>query len=155
MRDKFTTTIIVTETRVTNSGRTRAGGTYTLYQVIATKPSGEAINLNLRAFEDLPKNVPLEVDAELFRSQQYGDSYTLKRKGTPHGGSGSAGPRLDEIEKRVKRIEDFLSGRGEFGGSAAPESSPQVAQPKPPPAPPPVNPDPPAGELPSDDSIPF
>lgn len=136
MKEKFTTKIIVKETRVTSSGRTRKGSTYSLYQVIATKPSGEPINLNLRSFEDLPKDVVIEVDAELFRSEHNGNSYTLQRKGAPGGGSG---PRLDSLEERVKRIEDFLSGRGEFGGTAAP---PQQAAPQPPPPPPPAEPPP-------------
>lgn len=140
--EKFTTSIIVKETRATSSGRTGAGAEYTLYQVIATKPSGEPINLNLRAFEDLPKNVVIEVDAELYRSQRYGDSYTLQRKGA--GGGDGGGDRMSSLEERVKRIEDFLSGRGEFGGSAAqPEQAPTQAPPQPPPPPPPVQPDPP------------
>lgn len=148
MKEKFTTSIIVTETRVTNTGKTRTGGTYTLYQVIATKPSGELIDLNLRAFEDLPKNEVIEVDAELFRSQQYGDSFTLKRKGAPRGGGSGGGGGLAELEARVRRIEDFLSGRGEFGGSAAPPATQPAPQPL---SPPPVVPELPSGQLPSDD----
>jgi hypothetical protein len=145
MKEKFTTKIMVRETRVTHSGQTRTGGTFTLYQVIATKPSGEAIDMNLRSFEDLPKNVVLEVEAELYRSEQYGDSYTLKRLG---GGTAS---QLQDIEKRVKRIEDFLSGRGEFRGTAAPEAqAAPPAQPPPPPPPAPL-PESPAG----DSDIPF
>lgn len=151
MKEKFTTKIIVTQTRVTNSGRTRTGGEYTLYQVIATKPSGEPINLNLRSFEDMPKNVVLDVEAELYRSEQYGDSYTLKRLG---GGTAS---ELQKLEERVKRIEDFLTGRGEFRGSAAEPQTPVTQQPPtpqpPPPPPPPQEPPPPVA--PEGDEIPF
>lgn len=135
--EHFTTKIIVTETREIHSGRTAAGGTYTIWQLIATKPDGTPITMNLRAFSDMPKNQVLEVECKLFRSQQYGDSYTVERKGD----SGLT------LEQRVKRIEDFLSGRGEFrgsasGGSADPPAPVPTPPPPPPPAPPPATPPP-------------
>lgn len=172
MKEKFSTQIVVTSTKVTASGTTSSGGTYNLHQVIATKPDGTPITLNLRAFEELPTGVPIDVDCELFRSERYGDSYTVKRKGNgsgspqaqrQQGGNGDAA--LQALAVRVKRIEDFLSGRGEFAGAAAAPAAPPpapaapVSGPPPPPPPPvqpaPVQPSPPMGGLPSDDTIPF
>jgi hypothetical protein len=152
--DKFQTKLIVTQSKVTHSGKTSSGGSYNLYQVIATRPDGAPIPFNLRSFEDLPTNEVLDVECEIYRSQQYGDSYTVKRiGGSPK--TATLGKSVDELRERVERIEAFLQGRGEFGGSAA---QPAQAQPPPPPpngaaSPPPA---PPASTPPTpDDHIPF
>jgi hypothetical protein len=156
-----TTKIIVTEMRVTAQGKTKAGADYTLYQVLATKPDGQRIDLNLRSFTDLPKNEVIEVDVELYESDTYGKSYTLKRKGGGGGGGGSKklAESVDELRQRVERIEAFLQGRGEFGGTApapaqAPPPQPAAAPPQAPPPVPPAAPPPPAVPPQSDD-IPF
>jgi hypothetical protein len=167
---KFTTKMIVTETRPLHTGRTKSGEEYQIHQIIATKPDGTVIpqSLNLRSFEDLPRNTVIEVEAELFESEKYGNSYTLKQKGGG-GGSGTLAQQVKALEQRIAHIEAFLQGRGEFVGTAAPAQAP-AAQPAPvqqqaapPPPPPPVPPPadvpadqgPPKGGLPSDDDIPF
>lgn len=157
-RDKFTTKLIVTATNRLHTGRTQGGKPYEIFQIIATKPDGTPISqaMNLRAFEDLPKNVVLEVDAELFTSERYGNSYTIKPK------MGSLTEQVKALQDRVTMIEDFLRGRGEFAGQAAgppqqQEGAPQAAPPPPPPPAPAAEPAPPptapAGQ-PADD-IPF
>jgi hypothetical protein len=155
--DKFQTKIIVKETKVTHSGKTSTGGSYNLYQVIATRTDGRSITFNLRSFEDLPTNEVLDVECEIYRSQQYGDSYTVKRiGGNPK--SASLGKAVDELRERVDKIEAFLQGRGEFGGTAV-QQEPAQGQPPPPPpgngqaAPPPPPPSTPAPT--TDDQIPF
>lgn len=167
MKEKFTTKLIVTASNRLHTGRTGGGKAYEIWQIIATKPDGTPIPQawNLRAFEDLPKNVVLEVDAELFTSERYGSSYTLKPK------SGGMSDQLAALQERVARIEDFLRGRGEFVGTAAappaataPATTQGAPPPPPPPAPPQAAPAPapapapptaaPAGRPPGDD-IPF
>lgn len=107
--DKFTTRIIVVETKVTNEGRTKSGGSYRLYQVIATKPSGEPIDqFNLRSFQELPTNEVIEVDAELYKSRSgFGDSYTLTRKTT----GPSMSQRMKTLEERVEALEQKLAAQ--------------------------------------------
>lgn len=162
-KEKFTTSLIVTATNRLHTGRTSGGTEYEIWQIIATKPDGTPIpqSMNLRAFEDLPKNVVMEVDAELYESERYGNSYTIKPR------VGSVAEQVRALGERVTRIEDFLRGRGEFVGqaTAAPprqQATPQqqAAPPPPPPpapaappAPPPPPPPPPSGNPPDD--IPF
>lgn len=165
--EKFTTSLIVTEIRQTYQGRTKQGSSYTLFQVIATKVDGTPISHNLRSFSDLPKREVIEVECTLYRSQQYGDSYTIEMQG------GNKVVTLEEqvkaLQERVVRIEDFLKGRGEFAGTASEpvdgpprsqaqrrEADPpaQTAPPAPPPPPPPPA-EPPEHPLPDDDDIPF
>jgi hypothetical protein len=169
--EKFTTSLIVTDIRQTYQGVTRKNTPYKLHQVIATKVDGTPIPHNLRSFSDLPKSVVIEVECTLHRSEQYGDSYTIEMKG------GNQVVTLEEqvkaLQERVEKIEAFLSGRGEFVGSATepatappppPPPPPQPAPPPPPPPqpappppppPPPLQADPPPNRLPDDDDIPF
>ena len=129
MRERFSTRIIVKELRPIKTGTTGGGTAYTISQVIATKPDGVPIgDFNLRTFDDLPTNTVIEVDCELFKSERFGDSYTVKLKsGQQQSGLAKA---LEDLRTRVERIEHFLQGRGEFVGTAAPE--PTQAPPPPP-----------------------
>lgn len=134
---KFSTELIVKECKQTYSGTTKNGQPYKLYQVIATKKDGTPIQWNLRSFSDLPRNVVIECECELYQSEQYGDSYTI----SPKDGQ----DRYSLLEKRVKELEgvvaemrDFLQGRGEFRGSAANGSPAETPPPPPPPDPSPA-----------------
>lgn len=168
-KEQFRTTIIITDTKKLHSGDNK-GVPFTLWQVIATKVDGTVIPqaMNLRTFEDLPKGVPTLVDAKLFTSPKYGSSYTLtSAEGQPEAATKAApaAAGLGALEVRVRRIEDFLKGRGEFVGSAmaSRERATQTAPASAPPPPPPVPPDqaapsqagPPQGPIPSDGDIPF
>lgn len=138
------TKIIVKELKHIHSGTTKAGSDYTIQQVIATKVDGTAIDLNLRTFDELPKDEPIEVTVEKFESPQYGISYTIK----PAGKSGGMGKSIDELRGRVVKLEAQVAElmRG--------QPAPSVAPPPPAPATPPPAAAP-AGGLPSDDQIPF
>ena len=119
------TQIIAREVKVIHNGRTSNGNEYTIWQVIATKPSGETIDLNLRSFEELPTGEVLDVEVTPFHHPQFGTSYTLKRKG---GHKSKTAHRIEELEKRVAVLEARL-GITENG------SPPPAQAPGPPPAP--------------------
>lgn len=154
---KFQTQLIVKESRQTYTGTNSAGGTYKLYQIIATKPDGTPITFNLRSFSDLPRNEVLKVECTLRPSEKYGDSYTIE---VLEGGDRYA--RLEDrvkiLEEELTRVTHFLQGRGEFRGSAAPAEPPPTPPPSAPPTAPPAEPPPPPSVSPpaaTQDDIPF
>lgn len=151
MRERFSTKIIVRRLSPIKTGTTGDGSPYTISQVIATKPDGAPIaDFNLRTFDALPTDCVIEVDCELFKSERFGDSYTVKLKAgqVPQQATADQGitKTVADLKTRVDRIEDFLSGRGEFAGSAA--------EPAGPPSPPPSGdaPPPPPPEMPLTDA---
>lgn len=151
--------LIVRELRKIHTGRTKAGAEYVVWQVVATTPDGRPIDVNLRTFEELPRNEVIECTVELFKSEQYGDSYTLKQLGRR-----STKDELKALEARVAKLEQTIYMRDDpytnQGGHAAPPQPTTQAQP-PPPAPPPPPPATPAAApplerpLPGDEDIPF
>jgi hypothetical protein len=162
--DKWDTTIIVTDLKQISTGtNSKTGAPYTLYQVEATKPDGQRIdNLKLRTFQDLPKHEAIEVTIKRFVSEQYGESYTIERKGKSRSQQ-----RLDELESRVKALEEWKEHAHRYiqqllaERSSAPSGvlSP-LAAPSPPPATPSVTAEnygqqQPAPPPVSDDNIPF
>jgi hypothetical protein len=164
--EKFVTKIIVKDTKQLHSGRTKAGGQYTIWQIVATKPDGVPISHNLRAFGDLPRNEVIEVECELYRSEQYGDSYTVQRKGGSN--SSKLAKDVSDLQRRVGELEMRLGEllRDERPSAATPPPTPPPSPPPAPPATPPTTPPatpPPApapapapvGDLPRDDDIPF
>jgi hypothetical protein len=130
-KDKFTTQIIVKDIRMLSSGTSPKGQKWTIWQLIATKPDGTPIEENLRTFAELPKNEVLDVECELFQSEQYGNSYTVSSKG-----SSSRTQRVADLEKRVDRIEEHLGLKEQTGVDTQPPPAP--ASSAPPPAPPPT-----------------
>lgn len=145
MRERFSTQIIVRRLSPIKTGTTGDGTPYTISQVIATKPDGAPIaDFNLRTFDALPTDCVIEVDCELFKSERFGDSYTVKLKAgqVPRAADQGLASEVAELKTRVQRIEHFLQGRGEFVGTAA---QPQATSPPPPPpssdAPPPPPPE--------------
>lgn len=151
--------IIVLDLKHIKSGTTSGGEPYTLRQVRATKLDGIPIDLNLRTFDDLPKDIPITVTVEKFSSQRgYGDSYTIKlaEEGQTHTAPASPPPDVQNgtstqlpagggvhaevgaLRSRVEKLEAdmarFLSARTEVQTSAAP--------PPPPPSPAPESPGP-------------
>lgn len=124
----FETMVIVRETREIHHG-TQGGREFTLYQIVATKPDGTAIDLNLRSFEDLPRDEVLPVEVTPFVSEQYGTSYTLKTKG-----KSKQRQKMDELEARMTVVEKMLG--------ITPDSSSEL-QPGPPPPPQPEHQAPP------------
>lgn len=146
--------IIVKDLKVIHKGRNRQGSEYTIRQVVATTEQGIPIEQNLRTFEEnLPKNQPIEVEIEVYNSEQYGTSYTVKRAGAGRKGLGK---KVDALEGEVNQLKVRLAKLEERIKAAAPAAAqaPQAAPPaQPPPQPPPVAPQ--SGGLPSDDDIPF
>lgn len=113
-----TTSIIVKQTTAIKSGRSRNGDAYTLYQVIATKPDGTPIEdaqgnpLNLRTFDELPRDEVVKVAVTPFTSDQYGTSYTLKREG------------VSKLEKEVQSLRERVAQLERHLGLQAPGAPP-------------------------------
>lgn len=153
MADKkpHVTEIIVTEQKVIHSGN-KNGRDYTIYQVIATNRNGQLIDLNLRSFDELPKNQVIKVEVEKYDSEQYGVSYTVTLEGKKK--SSGLGKVVDDLKARVKTLEERLAAvERRVTGSAPPQQAPSAqappaAQSAPPPVPPTTD------GVPSDD-IPF
>lgn len=157
------TKIIVRELLHIHTGRSKSGGTYSIWQVRATKPDGTKITdsaneeLKLRTFDEgLPKDQVIDVTVEKHNSEQYGTSYTIAAVGEAKGG----------LTKRVEKVEAFLKATvGDRWTNFNPENTQTAAPPAaappptPPPAPPPPPPEPPPPtQAPSstpDDAIPF
>lgn len=129
---KLTVTSISQITTFTN----KRGNPSTLYEVYALGEDGEPIDLPLRSFEELPQNELIEVDVERYFHEKHGESYTLST-GRGGGGSGGGSPspgarlgpkvdelrdRLDEIERRVARLESGATSPVE--GSSSKEEIP-------------------------------
>jgi hypothetical protein len=144
MADKHTTKIIVTEQKVIHKGQNRTTQReYTIYQVIAQKETGEPIpeGMNLRSFDELPKNQLIEVEVEKYTSEQYGVSYTVSAEGEAPGqrtrqASGRAVRRMKRLNARLEAVERAVG----VGGAQQPAATqpPPAAPPQgPPPSPPP------------------
>jgi len=127
----FETTIIVRETREIHHGHT-GGKDFTLYQIVATKPDGTNIDLNLRSFEDLPRDEVLPVEVTPFVSEQYGTSYTLKTK-TKTGQR----RKMEELESRLEVVEKMLGLTPNSSSEVQPGPPPPPQQDRQPPPPPP------------------
>lgn len=128
----FETAIIVRETREIHHG-TQGGRDFTLYQIVATKPDGTAIDYNLRSFEDLPRDEVLRVEVTPFVSEQYGTSYTLKTKAKTRQKL-----KMEELEQRIEVVEQMLgitpnSSSEEQPGPPPPPQPERQAPPPPPP----------------------
>lgn len=148
--EKFTTMVVVTECKAVHSGTNRNQQPYTLYQVQAVKAADmQPIPFNLRAFENLPLNTPVEVDAQFFSGNgQYPDSYTLKQKAKK---GSSLGPRVGHLEKQMRAVMEKLGmpyepAKTDDGQQQQPQAAAPAAAPPPPtqPAAPPPPPQPPA-----------
>jgi len=127
----FETTIIVRETREIHHGH-QGGKDFTLYQIVATKPDGTNIDLNLRSFEDLPRDEVLPVEVTPFVSEQYGTSYTLKTK-TKTGQR----RKMEELESRLEVVEKMLGLTPNSSSEVQPGPPPPPQQDRQPPPPPP------------------
>jgi hypothetical protein len=144
-----TTEIIVTEQKVIHSGN-KNGRDYTIYQVIATNRNGQLIDLNLRSFDELPKNQVIKVEVTKFESEQYGVSYTVSLEGKKKSsGLGKVvdglRDRVSALEARLEAVEKLVKGAPQQAPSA---QAPPAAQSATPPALPATD------GMPSDD-IPF
>jgi hypothetical protein len=99
-----TTKMIVRELKVISSKPE-----YTLHQVRAVKPDGSPIvdaqgqELNLRSFQELPRNRVIDVEVERYDSEKYGTSFTIKAVNY------SLTDRVEELEARIKALEDKLA----------------------------------------------
>lgn len=120
--------IIVREQKEIHKGTGNNGRDYVIYQVIATNEGGVPIDLNLRSFQQLPKNQLIEVNVERFESDKFGVSYTLS---TQKQGGEAVGKRIGELERAVaeltKRVGQLEAGRQ----AAAPAPGPPPAAPAP------------------------
>lgn len=124
--------LIVRELRKIHTGQTSTGARYTIWQVVATTPDGRAIDQTLRTFEELPRNVVIEVTVEKHTSVEYGVSYTLAQVEKV-----SAEERMKLLEDRVKRLEGHIYGSGDTHAPQLQSAPPAPPPPAPPPTPPP------------------
>lgn len=147
---KHETQIVVTEQRPIHSGTNNSGAPYTIYQVIANRQNGELIDLNLRSFEELPKNQLITVTVEKYDNPRYGVSYTVSLKGKKSG----LGAKVAKLEADLKVLEQRVAALEQRGGgsSSAPTSVPGTPA-GPPPGPPPTPPQSVGSGLPDD--VPF
>lgn len=150
---KFTSKIIAKEVISVHSATTKNGSPYEIFQVRATKLDGTQIlwpdrpeEIPLRTFDaNFPINEPVEVDAELFESEKYGDSYTLKVKNKPGGQTAKkvkgVEEELDKLRQRVARLEETVGeilrddSRHRAQTELASAAPPPAAPPPPPPLP--------------------
>lgn len=152
---KHVTQIVVTEQKVIHEGTNRNGGKYTIRQLIATNRNGQLIDLNLRSFDELPLKQLITVEVEKFKSDRFGDSYTVTLEGKKKGAG--LGKKVNDLEARVKTLESQLAALArQVNGGAALQAPAAQAQQGPPaqqlPGPPQQKPE--GDGLPSDD-IPF
>jgi len=123
------TKIIVRETREIHRGvNPNTQDPYTIWQVIATKVDGTPIeDMNLRAFENLPRGEILSVKVTPFHSEQYGTSYTVQVTEKTQTQTD-----VERLAERVKRIEDRLGMDGS-SPTGQPLHSAYTSPPPPPP----------------------
>lgn len=114
--------IIVTDLKHIKAGFTSGGEPYTLWQVRATDLGGIPIDQNLRTFEELPKDQPITVSIDWFKSTRgYGDSFTLKQVVDGGASSTSAPPSppppvnrpnvdqaIKDLQQRVAQLEEEI-----------------------------------------------
>jgi hypothetical protein len=106
--------LIVTDLKHIKSGHTRTGEPYTLWQVRATGLDGIPIEQNLRTFEELPRDIPVTVQVEFFKSDRgYGDSYTLKQvtEGAAATTAAPSAPPPVKTEQKVPPVVEDLVRR--------------------------------------------
>jgi hypothetical protein len=92
-----------------HSGTSDSGREWHLYEIVATTPEGEPIDLKLKSFERLDGLVDVEVEKQTH--ERFGDSYMLKPVGGGGGGGGNPGarlgPKVDELRGRIERLESW------------------------------------------------
>lgn len=138
------TQIIVRECNPIKSGTSDGGGTWTMYQLIATKPDGTPIPQNLRTFDEQPLHEVIDVAVTPFVSETYGTSYTIKRRGVP-----KSQLEIEDLKRRLEAIEAKLGIQ--VGGQSLRPPPPPPSPIETPPPPPPVQP----GASRATDDIPF
>lgn len=143
-----TRTIIAREVKEISKGRTKTGREYTMWQIVATLESGQPIAQNLRSFEELPTNVPIEVKVTPFISEQFGTSYTLELTGDSKKEHGLRAT-VERLEARIATLEATVERL--VTSSPPPTTLPAVPNGD---TPPPPGPDP-SSSAPPDDEIPF
>lgn len=85
-----------------SSGETN-GKRWAIYEITATTPEGEPIDLKLKSFDPLDGLV--EVDVEKQVHEKYGTSYMLKRVGGGNPGA-RLGPKVDDLRGRIEMLEE-------------------------------------------------
>lgn len=96
-------TLNIVACRSIKSGTNAKGREWTIYEVMATKPDGAPVELELRAFDPLPLGVG-EYDVEKRVDPKYGDSYTLKIPG-----GAPRGPQVNPLEQRIAALEQKVA----------------------------------------------
>lgn len=127
--------IIVTGCRAVTSGE-KNGREWTIYEVEALREDHTPLppDTKLRSFTELPIGELVEVTLEKYDSEQYGTSWTVKRKG------GGSRKRYNELVERVEQLEGqvrALSERVFGGGASTPAPTPAAIPAEPMPAVPP------------------
>lgn len=141
---KHVTQIIVTEQKVIHTGTNKNGGEYKIRQLIATNRNGQLIDLNLRSFDELPLRQLITVEVEKFKSERFGDSFTVTLEGKKKGSG--LGKKVSELEGRVARLELQLKQLAAAQRGTTSQGPPSQQ---------PGAPPPPGDGLPPQDDIPF
>lgn len=88
--------------KVTYTGQSKkTGKEFSIYEVMATKPDGSPVELELRSFDNLPLGVG-EFEVEKRVDPKYGDTYMLKVPGP-------RGPQANPLEQRVSALEQQVA----------------------------------------------
>lgn len=86
-------------------GHNRRGDSFTVYEIKAARAeTGQPINEKLRAFTSLAVGQEIDVNVQVYNSEQWGKSFTLYPKGAR---SESATGQLNELRERVNELENW------------------------------------------------
>lgn len=96
--------LTVTDCTVAYRGKNRRGDDYTIYEIKAFNAKGP-IEFPLRSFTELPTGREIEVTVKKFKSDDYGDSYTL----SPQPGHSKRDIEIAELRERVTALEERLN----------------------------------------------
>ena len=103
-------------------GVNKRGDDYQIFEITATKETGELVNEKLRSFEELPVSGELiELMVTPFHSEKHGTSYTLSRKNKV-----SSSRKVEELQHFVSAIDERLKRVEAALGS---QLAPQVTEP--------------------------
>lgn len=124
--------IIVKQCRLVTSGTGRNQKPYSIFELEATREDHTPIpeDMKLRAFEELPVGVPLDVTVERYDSEKYGPSYTVKLKG---GGQGSPQSQISALAQRLADAEEKIARLAErvYASSTGPPTATPTEAPSP------------------------
>lgn len=93
----------ITDCKQIYQGHNKRGDNFTIFEIKATKPNGQPIDEKLRAFTSLPIGQEIDVNVQVYNSEQWGKSFTVYPKGSR---SESATGQLNELRDQVVELQD-------------------------------------------------